>query len=130
MAGMVVGTTGALITGTIMIFEMTRDYTVIMPVIVTVAIATAVRNALSPATIYTLKLVRRGDVEERYRKDFGHLARPRRELHMGFSSNAAEGRTFRIAIARSAAPIMPADCVAMVATVMLLRAFFGINSET
>jgi CIC family chloride channel protein len=62
MAGMVGGTTGAVITGTIMIFEMTRDYTVIMPVIVTVAIATAVRNALSPATIYTLKLVRRGDV--------------------------------------------------------------------
>ena len=62
MAGMVGGTTGAVMTGAIMIFEMTRDYTVIMPVIVTVAIATAVRNALSPATIYTLKLVRRGDV--------------------------------------------------------------------
>jgi CIC family chloride channel protein len=62
IAGMVGGTTGAVLTGTIMIFEMTRDYTVIMPVIVTVAIATAVRNALSPATIYTLKLVRRGDV--------------------------------------------------------------------
>ena len=62
MAGMVGGTTGAVLTGTIMIFEMTRDYTVIMPVIVTVAIATAVRDALSPATIYTLKLVRRGDV--------------------------------------------------------------------
>ena len=61
MAGMVGGTTGAVITGTVMIFEMTRDYTVIMPVILTVALAAAVRNWLSPATIYTMKLVRRGE---------------------------------------------------------------------
>ena len=36
MAGMVGGTTGAVLTGTIMIFEMTRDYSVILPVILTV----------------------------------------------------------------------------------------------
>src|SRR5271169_3519323 len=62
MAGMVGGTTGAVLTGTIMIFEMTRDYTVILPVILTVALATAVRAWLSPATIYTLKLVRRSAI--------------------------------------------------------------------
>jgi chloride channel protein, CIC family len=62
MAGMVGGTTGAVLTGTIMIFEMTRDYTVILPVILTVALACAVRSWLSPATIYTLKLLRRGAV--------------------------------------------------------------------
>jgi len=62
MAGMVGGTTGAVLTGTIMIFEMTRDYTVILPVILTVALACAVRAWLSPATIYTLKLLRRGAV--------------------------------------------------------------------
>src|SRR5271165_1541485 len=62
MAGMVGGTTGAVLTGTIMIFEMTRDYTVILPVILTVALACAVRAQLSPATIYTLKLLRRGAV--------------------------------------------------------------------
>jgi CIC family chloride channel protein len=62
MAGMVGGTTGAVLTGTIMIFEMTRDYTVILPVILTVALACAVRNWLSPATIYTLKLLRRGEI--------------------------------------------------------------------
>src|SRR5208282_3639248 len=60
MAGMVGGTTGAVLTGTIMIFEMTRDYSVILPVILTVALACAVRAWLSPATIYTLKLLRRG----------------------------------------------------------------------
>ncbi len=61
MAGMVGGTTGAVLTGTIMIFEMTRDYTVILPVILTVVLASAVRNWLSPSTIYTLKLLRRGE---------------------------------------------------------------------
>ncbi len=62
MAGMVGGTTGAVLTGTIMIFEMTRDHTVILPVILTVALTTAVRTWLSPSTIYTLKLLRRGAV--------------------------------------------------------------------
>jgi len=62
MAGIGGGTTGAIITGTVMIFEMMRDYTVIMPVILTVALAAAVRDWLSPATIYTLKLVRRGEI--------------------------------------------------------------------
>jgi chloride channel protein, CIC family len=62
MAAMVGGTTGAVLTGTIMIFEMTRDYSVILPVILTVALATATRNWLSPSTIYTLKLLRRGDI--------------------------------------------------------------------
>ena len=46
MAGMVGGTTGAVLTGTIVIFEMTRDYTVILPVILTVALTCAVRSWL------------------------------------------------------------------------------------
>jgi chloride channel protein, CIC family len=62
MAAMVGGTTGAAMTATIMVFEMTRDYTAILPVILTVAIASAIRERLSPSTIYTLKLLRRGHV--------------------------------------------------------------------
>jgi chloride channel protein, CIC family len=62
MAAMVGGTTGAAVTATIMVFEMTRDYTVILPVILTVVLASTVRQWLSPATIYTLKLLRRGHV--------------------------------------------------------------------
>ena len=45
-----------------MVFEMTRDAPPIEPVILTLAIACAVRNWLSPSTIYTLKLLRRGHV--------------------------------------------------------------------
>jgi chloride channel protein, CIC family len=62
MAAMIGGTTGALVTAVIMTFEMTRDYATILPVILTVAIACAVRQWLSPSTIYTLKLLRRGHV--------------------------------------------------------------------
>lgn len=62
MAGMVGGSTGAVFTGTIMIFEMTRDYTTILSVILAVALACATRNWLSFSTIYTSKLLRRGEM--------------------------------------------------------------------
>jgi CIC family chloride channel protein len=62
MAAMVGGTTGAVLTSIIMIFEMTRDYAVILPVILTVASAAAVREWLLTPTIYTLKLLRRNEV--------------------------------------------------------------------
>jgi CIC family chloride channel protein len=62
MAGMVAGTTGAVLTAVIMLFEMTWNYSVIVPVIITATIAYALRQHLSPASLYTLKLIRRGDV--------------------------------------------------------------------
>lgn len=64
LAGMVavVGSaTGAVITAIVMMFEMTRDYNVILPVILTAASAYWIRKRLSPESIYTLKLVRRGE---------------------------------------------------------------------
>jgi CIC family chloride channel protein len=62
MAALVGASTGAVVTATVMIFEMTRAYSVILPVMLTVVLATAVRHRLSPSTIYTLKLLRRGHV--------------------------------------------------------------------
>jgi chloride channel protein, CIC family len=62
MAGMVAGTTGAIVTAVVMLFEMTRDYNVILPVLITAATAYTVRKHLSGASIYTLKLLRRGHV--------------------------------------------------------------------
>ena len=47
-------------TGIIMVFEMTRDYAIIVPVIVAVAVAAGVRRALIAETIYTIKLRHRG----------------------------------------------------------------------
>jgi CIC family chloride channel protein len=43
-----------------MIFEMTLDYSIVMPMIVAVAMSIGARRMLSRETIYTLKLVRRG----------------------------------------------------------------------
>lgn len=60
MAGMIGGSTGAALTAIVMIFEMTLDYNVIIPMTLTVAIAYEVRRLLSRESIYTFKLVRRG----------------------------------------------------------------------
>lgn len=60
MAGMVGGATGAAMTGIVMIFEMTRDYDIVMPMIIAVAISLGIRRLLLADNIYTLKLTRRG----------------------------------------------------------------------
>ena len=60
MAGLLGGTTGAAMTAIVMVFELTRDYNVIVPMILCVTLAIAVRRALLPETIYTLKLVKKG----------------------------------------------------------------------
>jgi chloride channel protein, CIC family len=60
MAAMVGGGTGAAMTAVTMIFEMTRDYDLVMPSIIAVALAIGVRRVLSAENIYTIKLVGRG----------------------------------------------------------------------
>ena len=60
MAAMVGGGTGAVMTAVTMIFEMTRDYGIVMPMILAVALSVGVRRVLSRENIYTIKLVERG----------------------------------------------------------------------
>ena len=60
MAAMVGAGTGGVMTAIVMVFEMTRDYAIIVPVIVAVAVAAGVRRALIGETIYTIKLRHRG----------------------------------------------------------------------
>jgi chloride channel protein, CIC family len=60
MAAMVGGGTGAAMTAVTMIFEMTRDYDLVMPSIIAVALAIGIRRLLSIENIYTVKLVGRG----------------------------------------------------------------------
>jgi CIC family chloride channel protein len=62
MGAMVGGGTGAVMTAVAMIFEMTRDYDIVAPMIIAVAFSVGVRRALSRENIYTLKLYRRGHV--------------------------------------------------------------------
>ena len=60
MGGVVAAGTGAAMTAIIMIFEMTRDYNIIVPLVVAVAIALGFRRMIISETIYTSKLVLRG----------------------------------------------------------------------
>ncbi|MDF1748776.1 MAG: chloride channel protein [Alphaproteobacteria bacterium] len=60
MAAIVGGGTGAAMTAILMIFEMTGDYTTIVPVIIAVASAIGMRRLIIADNIYTMKLARRG----------------------------------------------------------------------
>jgi CIC family chloride channel protein len=61
MAALVAGATGAVVTAVVMIFEMTRDYYVVVPLMAAASAAYGVRRLFLRDSIYTLKLTRRGD---------------------------------------------------------------------
>ncbi|GAA4881091.1 chloride channel protein [Actinomycetospora straminea] len=60
MAAVFAGAAHAPITAVLIVFELTGDYAVILPLMVAVALATGLSHLISPRTIYTLKLLRRG----------------------------------------------------------------------
>jgi CIC family chloride channel protein len=80
MGAMVGGGTGAVMTAVTMIFEMTLDYSIVMPLIVAVATSIGVRRVLSHENIYTLKLVRRGRAIPKARHANMFLVKPAREV--------------------------------------------------
>ena len=80
MAGIIGGSTGAAMAAIVMIFEMTRDYTVIIPMTITVALSYGIRKRLTAQSIYTLKLVRRGRyLPSNFMSDF-HLVQRARDI--------------------------------------------------
>lgn len=60
MGAVVAGATHAPITAILIIFEMTSDYKIILPLMISCVIATLLTSKLKDESIYTLKLVRRG----------------------------------------------------------------------
>src|SRR5579863_9952301 len=80
MGAMVGGGTGAVMAAVTMIFEMTRDYSIVMPMIVAVAMSIGTRRVLSGETIYTLKLVRRGRAIPKARHANMFLVRSARDV--------------------------------------------------
>jgi CIC family chloride channel protein len=60
MSAMVAGTTHAPITAMLIIFEMTGDYRIILPLMLSSVLSTLLSHRLSRESIYTMKLVRRG----------------------------------------------------------------------
>ncbi len=70
MAAVFAGAARAPITAVLILFELTGEYTIILPLMLTVVVATAASRALSADTVYSLKLRRRGvDLGERPRDD-------------------------------------------------------------
>ena len=59
MGGLVAGTTRAPITAIIIVFELTNDYNIILPLMVTCIISTILSSKLTRESIYTLKLLMR-----------------------------------------------------------------------
>jgi chloride channel protein, CIC family len=60
MGALVAGSTHAPITAILIIFEMTNDYKIILPLMISCIISTVVASTLKKGNIYTLKLLRRG----------------------------------------------------------------------
>jgi len=60
MACVLAGTTHAAVSAVLIIFELTGDYGVILPLMVSSAIAAAVSRAIEPDSLYTAPLRRRG----------------------------------------------------------------------
>jgi chloride channel protein, CIC family len=62
MAGLVAGATHAPLTAIMMVFEMTRDYGLILPLMLTSVLAYVIARRIYPESIYTEWLLRRGVV--------------------------------------------------------------------
>jgi CIC family chloride channel protein len=60
MAGVLAGTTHAAVSSVLIIFEMTADYGVILPLMLCAAVAASVSRFVEPDSLYTASLRRRG----------------------------------------------------------------------
>ncbi len=60
MAAVVAGTTHASLTALIMVFEMTNNYKIILPLMLTIIIATTISKAILKGSLYTLKFDKEG----------------------------------------------------------------------
>ena len=80
MGALVGGATGASMTAIVMIFEMTLDYKLIVPLVLAVAISVGIRRTLIVENIYTVKLRHRGRPIPIIRHTNMYLVRQAREL--------------------------------------------------
>jgi len=60
MGAVVAGTTHASLTALIMVFEMTNNYKIILPLMLTIIISTTISKAILKGSLYTLKFDREG----------------------------------------------------------------------
>ena len=103
MAGLVAGATGAALTAIVMIFEMTLDYSVVLPMALTVAVSHGTRRLLMTESIYTMKLTRRGHTMPEALQANAHLVHHVSDMKMATAIGIAADATIEDAI-RAAGP--------------------------
>jgi len=65
MGAVFAGAARAPITAVVILFELTGEYTIILPLMLAIVLATGISHLVSPDTVYTRKLLRRGiDIDE------------------------------------------------------------------
>ena len=65
MGAVFAGAARAPITAVVILFELTGEYTIILPLMLAIALATGISNLVAHDTVYTRKLLRRGiDIDE------------------------------------------------------------------
>jgi len=92
MGAVVAAGTHAPITAIVIIFELTSDYRIILPLMISSIIATLLATRLQKSSIYTLKLLRRGI-----------------DIRGGLSANILGGLAARDAMREEYAAVQPAD---------------------
>jgi CIC family chloride channel protein len=107
------GATGAAMTAIVMSFEMTRDYNVVIPMTITVALSYGVRKALCKESIYTMKLARRGHyIPEALEVNISHIRQARDVMDKNVASVPASltlGEFGQIASAKKASWFLVED---------------------
>jgi CIC family chloride channel protein len=111
MAAMVGAGTGGVMTAIVMVFEMTRDYAIIVPVIVSVAVAAGIRRTLIGETIYTIKLRHRGHRIPKERHINLYLVKQAQDIMERRFIVAKAGTTLREAIVTEDTADLPAIVV-------------------
>jgi CIC family chloride channel protein len=97
MAGIFAGASGAAMTAIVMIFEMTLDYEVILPMTLTATLSYGIRTLLSSESIYTLKLARRGHwIAEACQVNVGYVKRVSEVMDKRFKILPAHTRVSEI----------------------------------
>ncbi|TDU83269.1 CIC family chloride channel protein [Kribbella voronezhensis] len=110
MGAVFAGAARAPITAVVIMFELTGEYSIILPLMTAIVLAAGISHALSPDTIYTLKLRRRG-VDLGRRETISTAARTR----VGDIMTAVPGpinaerplREVAVSLARSASGVLP-----------------------
>ena len=109
MGAVIGGTTGAALAGIIMIYEMTMDYRVIIPMTITVALSYGVRRMCIRDSIYTRKLMLRGhNVPQALQTNFDLLRHARGIMDKNFvvASGSQSIGQFRSGSSGEPAPVL------------------------